>query len=229
MNVDHLQPSPQLQRVGVIGDVHSEDGALETALDYLRDHGDVEIVFCVGDVVTGHGDAGRCCDLLRSRGVVTVRGNHDRWFLTGKGSRGGYERIPFATPAEKVPADGRAFLSALPTTAAYDTPRGAMLLCHGLGEEDTATVYPDDPDRALAGNHHLHAVTDGGRHRFLVGGHNHRRMVRHFRSLTLVTAGTLKRAEGAGFLIADFAAGHAHFFDIAPYSRKVTAAETALL
>src|ERR1700685_37778 len=68
--------------MGLIGDVHAEDDLLAAALEHIKRKG-VDAVLCTGDVADGLGSVGRCCELLRQRSVQTVRGNHERWLLTG--------------------------------------------------------------------------------------------------------------------------------------------------
>jgi hypothetical protein len=53
-----------LERIGLIGDVHTEDARLERAIRELVARG-AERLLCVGDIVDGPGDLARCCDLLR--------------------------------------------------------------------------------------------------------------------------------------------------------------------
>ena len=177
----------EVRQVGLIGDVHAEDDLLEAALRHLQAADGLDAILCVGDVVTGPGDAGRCCDLLASANVVTVRGNHDRWFLTGTAS---YAHLPKATPSDDLDEKQRQFLASLPPLRGFETARGALMLCHGLGDDDTATVYSHDTGYALESNHRLHALIGAGELRFLVNGHTHDRMVRNFDGLTIINAGT---------------------------------------
>ena len=67
----------------MVGDVHACDDRLSRLLAFLHDQS-LDTVVCVGDIVNGPGDPNRCADLLHSHGVVTVRGNHDRWLLEGQ-------------------------------------------------------------------------------------------------------------------------------------------------
>ena len=61
---------------GVLGDIHSNLSALETALAAMDEAG-VDQVVSVGDVV-GYGAApAECIRLLRERGAIVVLGNHD--------------------------------------------------------------------------------------------------------------------------------------------------------
>ena len=210
-----------LRRVGVIGDVHTEDQALEAALRFLQGFGNLDAIFCTGDVVTGLGDAGRCCALLAGAGVLTVRGNHDRWFFAA-----GYEQMLQTTPSDEITGDDRTFLASLPPTRSFLTPRGPLLLCHGLGADDMAGVYPHDHGYALDANHRLHALVGGSEYRFIINGHTHQRMVRTFDHLTIINAGTLRGDKQPCFLTADFEAGTVRYYDVSADDLTITEADT---
>lgn len=200
---------PVLRRVGVIGDVHARDAALEAALGFLRGLGDLNALLCTGDIVDGEGDADRCCALLREAGALTVRGNHDRWFL---------ETVAHRTPGHPhyaLSLSACAFLAALPPTRRFRTPRGALLLCHGLGADDMAGIYPDGSGVTPEANHRLHALVGAAEFRFVLCGHTHRPMIRVFEDLTLINAGTLQWGYERGFLVADFERGVAQFYALA--------------
>ena len=65
-----------LPKYGILGDIHANLSALETALAGMEQRG-VDVFLSVGDVV-GYGAApGECIRLLQEREVVTVLGNHD--------------------------------------------------------------------------------------------------------------------------------------------------------
>jgi predicted phosphodiesterase len=81
MGTRSLREPSNVDRIGILGDVHAEDGLLERAIRELRARG-AETILCVGDLADGQGDLDRCCDLLRQHDVLTVRGNHDRWLLS---------------------------------------------------------------------------------------------------------------------------------------------------
>lgn len=209
-------------RVGVIGDVHGEDLILEAALRHLRDVRAVETVLSTGDLPAkkGIGDTDRCCELLRDAGVLAIRGNHDRWCFENEGIRAvlGLEDIGLS-------ADTRRYLSTLPPMRSFDTPSGALLLCHGAADDDMSGIYPGGDDReildALARRHHLPGV-----YRWMIAGHTHRRMVRPLPgSFTIINPGALCWDEQPGFLILDFTKSTARFYDVAPFTGEVTPAE----
>ena len=187
-------------RIGLIGDIHAEDALLEQALDVLRSRG-VELVAATGDVTDGLGSVERCCELLEAHEVVVVGGNHDRWFLAGT-ARG----LPAATPPEAVSLAARRTLEGFPLMVELETCAGRALLCHGLGPNDMAKVNPDDDGYAIDSNDDLQNLLRGGGYRWILNGHSHRWMVRHFGGVTVINAGTLKRDHDPCFLELDFTA-----------------------
>lgn len=175
-------------RYGLIGDIHAEDELLAIALDALAD---VDAILAVGDLADGRGDLDRCCELLAARGVLAVRGNHDRWFLAHQ-MRDLPDATLVATPAT------HAYLAALPPVREV----GSVFLCHGLGLDDMARLLPYDEGYALEVNSDLKAVLAAG-HAIVVGGHTHRRMIRSFGSTVFVNPGTLHRPHEPGFMLLD--------------------------
>ncbi|MBI2894440.1 MAG: metallophosphoesterase family protein [Deltaproteobacteria bacterium] len=193
-------------RIGVIGDVHAEDEALDRVLAFLADRG-VERIMAVGDIVDGPGDADRCCRLLADHAVVSVRGNHDRWFLAGQ-----MRDLPHATAA--VEPRSRLFLAGLPRSLALETTAGRLLLCHGLGDDDMADVRPDDEGHALECNAALAALRRGREFELVIAGHTHRRMVRAFDGLTIINGGTLSRGHDPCALVVDLEGRTVSFHDV---------------
>jgi predicted phosphodiesterase len=189
-----------VRRLLLVGDVHAEDVRLAAALDHAA--GSVDGVLCVGDIVDGPGDVARCIALLDASGAIVVRGNHDRWASAGR---------PL-DPRGHAPAV-MAWLSALPATREVTTAAGPLLLCHGVGDDDMVRLLPDSDGYALASNDALQALIAARRHRFVVAGHTHRRMVRRFGDLVVVNAGTLA-GDAAGCAILDLDRGAVDFLDL---------------
>ena len=175
-------------RIGLIGDVHQEDWALAWALGWLSDAG-VDLVVCVGDIADGFGDLDACCELLDSHGVITVRGNHDRWFLSQT-----MRDLPQAAPLSVASTESREWLAALPPSISLETPAGKALICHGTGDDDMTGVKPYDEGYALECNTPLQQLLASAEHRILIAGHTHIPMLRRIGELVLVNAGTLHRA-----------------------------------
>jgi putative phosphoesterase len=197
-----------LERAGILGDVHAEDQHLKLALDVLRGEG-VDAILSVGDVVDGPGDADRCCALLEDAGVLTVRGNHDRWWLSGE-----MRHRPDATPLDALSEGARRFLESLPQSMELETAAGRLLLCHGVGDDDMAALEPHTAGYALQAIPTLRELMLRRDLDLCLGGHTHVRMVRRFQGLVAINPGTLLRDHEPGFAIADLERRSLQFFDI---------------
>lgn len=184
-----------LGSVGALGDIHGEDVRLEAVLSFLG--GRVERILAVGDIVDGPGDVHRCCQLLQEHEVDAVMGNHDRWLLDGT------IRFEQSGPDQDTPLV-RGFLEELPATRSYDTRAGRLMLCHGIGSNDMNRLTPDDYGYALETNDELQELLSRQDHRYVIGGHTHRPMVKDFGGVTVINVGTLLRDHDACFACIDF-------------------------
>lgn len=205
-----VPPLNATRRIGIIGDIHTELAVLKWAIATLRAH-EVEHLLATGDIADGpnhEGSLNRCCDLLAREGVHAVLGNHDRWLLDGD-----MRHLPDATFPEDLSDKSRAYLRGLPASRDVNTPLGLLMLGHGLGGDDMATLYPHDHGAALTENAVLQAILQTQRYKLLVAGHTHRRMVRHVDGVTIINAGTLLRRKEPGCGLLDFEAREARFFD----------------
>jgi predicted phosphodiesterase len=198
----------KLSRLGLIGDVHAEAARLAAALDFLREQA-VEAILCVGDIVDGYDSVDRCYELLMRDKVAVVRGNHDRWLVEGQ-----MRNLPEATLMESLSAGSRSLLASLPPTLRFDTVAGPLLLCHGLGSNDMRRLTPDDYGYALEVNEELNELIQQRQFRFIVNGHTHRRMVRHFPGLMVINAGTLYRDHDPCVALVDFNDAMVRFYKV---------------
>ena len=197
-----------LRRVGAIGDVHAESDTLEVALTTLRRRG-VDAILQVGDIVDGEGDIERTLELLQAPDVLGVRGNHERWLLQDT-----VRSLPFAHARSELSERALFHVESLPTTRMLATMTGRAMLCHGVGEDDMAKLLPEHDISALADIPALRALVDAGEYEWMVAGHTHKRMARVFGGVRVVNAGTLCRADGAGFCEIDFESERVTWFDV---------------
>jgi predicted phosphodiesterase len=210
--------------VGIIGDVHGEDAALEAVLGFLQAEGPLDALLCTGDLAAkkGIGDTDRCCRLLSEAGVLTIRGNHDRWHIENES----VQHLLYGS-GTVASSETRRFLRDLPPLREFLTPLGCLLLCHGIFRDDMTGIYPGGRDEAVT--RALESYGLPGKYCFMVNGHTHRRMVRPLPGFTIVNAGSLCWDENPGFLIADFNAAQVHRFDLTPFTYKITAAGSVCL
>lgn len=199
--------------IGLIGDVHAEDQLLQDAISRLSEAG-VERILCVGDVADGPGSVERACRLLADHHIATVRGNHDRWVLSDA-----MRDLPDAVRRDALASGTLAYLHGLPRTLEFSSPRGRVMLCHGLGSNDMSSVGPDDFGYALESNLDLQQLLADDEIQLVFNGHTHKPMVRHFKGLTLVNAGTLFREHDPGYVIVDFSSGDVKWHGLASPTR----------
>lgn len=205
-SVHHHHPSP-VHRVGVIGDVHGEHERLDVVLDWLTGQS-VDAVICTGDIADGRGCINRSCALLRDAGVLTVAGNHDRWLLQDR-----VRHVADAHRLEDVDDASVGFLRGLPQVLELDTVAGRLLLCHGIGSNDLGKVWPGTARSAIRRSTELDELLAAGRHRFIINGHLHFRVLIDFHAALVMNAGTLK-GDRAGVSVVDFTAGTVTAFAI---------------
>jgi putative phosphoesterase len=195
---------PVLTRFGILGDVHCEDERLARALEVLRGR-DVDAILAVGDIVDGYGDVERTVALLDAHDVIAVRGNHERWFITGQ-----MRNLDDSTTT--LSGDAWAWVESLPTTRELETSAGKLLLCHGVGEDDMLVLRPDTRGYGLQAA--LTPIRGRDDLSFVVGGHTHIRMVRVLGTgLTFINPGTLHRNWEAGFGLVDLETREVTFWD----------------
>ena len=186
-----------MHRIGIIGDLHAEHERLELALEYLNGVG-VDAIICTGDIPDGRGNLDRCCELLRQAHVLSVAGNHDRWFLQDK-----VRHVDSAHLRHEARAETVAYIEQLPKTRILCTSAGSLILCHGMLDDDLAKIWPGSENassRCSAALDELLAEPDPPR--FIVNGHMHFRTVIDFPNTQVINAGTLK-GQFAGFSVLD--------------------------
>lgn len=66
-------------KIGIIADVHGDYSALKTALERLDTIHQVDHILCAGDLVGRGPEQEQVVELVRQRGIQTVKGNHDEW------------------------------------------------------------------------------------------------------------------------------------------------------
>lgn len=188
-----------VKTLGLLGDVHAEHHRLAAALTFLDGAG-VDEILCTGDVVDGPGCADTSARLLRDSGVLTVRGNHDRWLLEKKA-----RHIPNAHHRHDLEDETLDFLSSLPLTIEIETVAGALMLCHGVIEDDLKKIWPGTQRTEVERSAELDDLIASRRFRYLINGHMHFRTIIHFEALILLNAGTLTGDHWPGFSVLDFA------------------------
>jgi putative phosphoesterase len=197
------------KKFGVIGDIHGNSLLLGIALNFLNKNA-IDSILAVGDIVDGEGDVELCCKLLNQYKVIAVKGNHEKWFLDNH-----LRHLKNATQLTDITADSSEYLNNLPLIKEIETPLGLLMLCHGIGYDDSIKLNPDDYGYAIESNLALQEIVNSGKYRFMINGHTHLRMVRKFGNLTIINGGSLKGkySDKPCFLIVDFFKMAVNFFE----------------
>ncbi|HEY2513137.1 MAG TPA: metallophosphoesterase family protein, partial [Polyangiaceae bacterium] len=160
----------------------------------------IDRVLCLGDLVGYHADHDACVQLLRAKGVITLRGNHDRAAV------GAIEPYDFSKSARHavlwtrrtMSQETRDFLASLPTLMSLDD----CVLVH-------AGLYPVPNDKTRIANRgvaerHLDAlVNEGYPANVCFFGHTHKAIAYERAGEATVTRQTshLQLEDGAHYLV----------------------------
>jgi len=211
-----------IRRLGVIGDLHGEHERLARVLEWFSGQ-QLDALVCTGDVADGRGCINESCHLLQQANVATVSGNHDRWLLEDR-----VRHVADAHSIDEVSEDNLAFLKSLPRSRSFETSHGSLLLCHGVADNDLGKVWPGTSRSRVERSDDLDDLIAAGRHRFLVNGHLHYRVLIDFHDLLLLNAGTLK-GQYSGITIMDFEADAVTAYEVADAGPPQRVREHAML
>ena len=147
-------------RLGIISDVHSNLPALQAV---LADMGEVDRLWCLGDLV-GYGPyPNECIELLRERDCYAIPGNHDLGCAGKIGLEDFNVEARWACDWSRtaISAESRAYLESLPLTRT----EGDFTLAHGTPHEPV-WEYMAYPSTARLSFHYFSS-------RYCLVGHTH--------------------------------------------------------
>ncbi len=103
-------PSP----IAFISDIHANLPALKAVLADIAEQG-ISAIICLGDVVGYGGQPAECVELLRERGIATLKGNHDAAVAHGIDA-GGRMKLMWDWTQQQLSFEQRSWLAELPMT-----------------------------------------------------------------------------------------------------------------
>ena len=136
-------------KIGLLADIHGDYAALQTALERLEQFHHVDHILCAGDLVGRGPEQEKVVELIRQRGIVTVKGNHDEW---------GYNFTP----------ENGAFLRDLPINWQGTFAGSNVFMCHGKPGNNIWGLYRDHVSDTL-----LNMMLGSLRADVLIVGHTH--------------------------------------------------------
>jgi putative phosphoesterase len=128
-------------RLGLIADIHADLEGLHKALALL-DRLEADRIICSGDLVERGYDGDAVIDLIRSRSISSIKGNHEYIILhkhrsmqeTGKPDGLGYREMR---------PDCMEFIKALPDNLRLEIEGVRLIMGHGTPWDDFTAVLPD--------------------------------------------------------------------------------------
>jgi diadenosine tetraphosphatase ApaH/serine/threonine PP2A family protein phosphatase len=136
-------------RILLVADVHANIEAFQAVVDNARSRGDVEAIWCLGDVVGYGPDPVACIELLQGLPHEAIVGNHD---LAAAGAIGVEEFNHYAAAAalwtqQQLPEEMKAWLTDLPRVRVLEDLE--ITLTHG-SLIDPVWDYLLHPEDAMA-------------------------------------------------------------------------------
>lgn len=169
-------------RLAIISDAHGNLPALQAVLGAIERQG-VDRVVCAGDIVGYNPWPNEVAALLRDRGVLGIRGNHDRAALSGNAS--GFNPVAaeaVAWTAKQISPETRAYLRGLEDRTRFNAGEKTIGVYHGSPRDDDEYVFAEDATEDLV----LAARAD-----IVVLGHTHIPMYSAFPRGIIVNPGSV--------------------------------------
>jgi putative phosphoesterase len=176
---------------GFLSDAHGNAAGLERCLRALEQEG-AERIYFLGDAVGYFPEENAVLDLLRSRQVTCLRGNHEALLL-------GELRLPperdqvyrIADARRRIRPEYREWIEQWPDRLEVQVAGHRLLLMHGSPADPLeGYVYPDSDLSAF----------DGLRFDAVVMGHTHRPFLNKRGAVTILNAGSCGMPRDAGAL-----------------------------
>lgn len=126
-----------MKKLGLISDIHADLKSLKLALDVLQGQGVDEIV-CSGDLVDKGNDGEAVVQLIRSRQIVSVMGNHDYAIYKNQQWMTKYKDHNSQELVSKTSID---YLDSLPPIHEFSREGKTILVAHGTPWSNLEYVY----------------------------------------------------------------------------------------
>lgn len=179
-------------RLGLIGDIHGNQFALQAVLRSARAAG-VEKLVITGDFVGYYFWPVEVLDLLGGWDFVAVRGNHEDMLAKALVEPAYLREVDrvygsgLRIAVESLTAKQLRLLIELPHPLRLMIDGASLLLCHGAPWDVDTYIYPDSAGELLV---RCTADTDD----WVVGGHTHYPMVKKLGRTTMINPGSVGQA-----------------------------------
>lgn len=144
-------------KIAIISDIHGNLPALKAVFDDIRLFG-ADRIYCLGDLTDGAPWNNEVTELIRSKGIPTIMGNHDERiafdhpvFSLSKHSKEEQEaRLNTINHTKStITSDNKAFLAGLPASIRLTVESVTILLVHGSPGSNEEYIYDQHEESAL--------------------------------------------------------------------------------
>lgn len=153
--------------IGIISDIHGDYAALESVLERLDNFHQVSQILCAGDLVGRGPEPERVVQLIRERGIPTVRGNHDEW-------------------SYGLSLNNKLYLRSLPLDWRGEFEGTTVYMCHGKPGNNLWGLYRDHISDTLLNMMLASLGAD-----VLITGHTHMPLYARVREGCVINPGSL--------------------------------------
>ncbi len=176
-------------RILLIADIHANYEALETVLEIPHDR-----AICLGDVVDYGPDPDKCIDLLCTKGIPVIRGNHDNAVAFKVDCQCGYKykHLSIATREytwEILDRSRIEYLQKLPLLIREEIGGKKLYLIHASPRSMFEYIKPETSDEEI--QNMINEAMEPVEAEFLVVGHSHIPMNRKLGTLTIINPGSV--------------------------------------
>ncbi|MBV8251776.1 MAG: metallophosphoesterase [Chitinophaga sp.] len=176
-----------MRKIAVFSDVHANLPALEAVLDDISQRG-IQEIYCLGDLVDFAPWGNEVIEIIKSRGIPCLLGNHDERVAFDyqvmplphhDAIETGHRRAAIAHSKERISPSNKQWLATLPKQISFTHEGYNVLLVHGStrsneeyiyenhAEEDVESMFREaKADTIIMGHTHLsyHRITRTGFH-----------------------------------------------------------------
>ena len=182
----NLKVKTILKKILLLGDIHANTVALQRVFE---DAGDVDEILCVGDIVDYNPWPLEAIEMVKTHGILSVIGNHDR--DSALGTPVGYN--PYAEVSclwthKQLGSNERRYLLSLPEKLVVNREGVTLFICHGSPDSlvDEYVYPPPMTPKAV-----LKGYLDMVHAEIVVLGHTHVPFVQKFPEGYVVNPGSV--------------------------------------
>jgi len=177
-------------RIAVISDIHANLKAIERTLEDLKSK-NIDEIYCTGDLVGYAPFPNEVIEIIKSRNIITVQGNHDEKVGCSINESLSEAKVIELSDGGKamhwtknhVTESNKSWLRSLPKSIEIEKAGKKIMLVHGSPRKNSEYIYED-------GENHLE-IMENFHCDILVCGHTHMPFKKEVEGKLLINAGSV--------------------------------------